>query len=120
MTDEHKEAEVFVLLDLNSKLTLCRLEGRWGFLPSLRPICLQWLQSRLCGLVSRQGRECSWSRVTWTLSLVSVTLAQCASERGLWSGRNHLWCLLRGLGAFEQRIRGEQEELVAGSHKLDT
>lgn len=39
MTDEHKEAEVFVLLGLNSKLILCRLEGGWGFLPCLGPKC---------------------------------------------------------------------------------
>ena len=39
MTDEHKEAEVFVLLGLNSKLILCRLEGGWGFLPFLGPEC---------------------------------------------------------------------------------
>ena len=41
---------------------------------------------------------------TWTLSLVSVPGPVCLGGGG-WPGRNHLWCLLRGLGATEERMR---------------
>lgn len=41
-----RELRVLPFSCLNSELVLCRLEGRWGLLPSLGPICLQWLKGQ--------------------------------------------------------------------------
>ena len=47
---------------------------------------------------AQAGEGCSWSRVTGTSSLVSVTLAQCASGVGAGRGKTTFGVCSEGLG----------------------